>query len=413
MTDQALPAAEHHSGPADTPAGSVYLDHAATTPIRPEVAAAMAAAAVDGFANPSSQHAAGRQARRLLEDARERILAAVGGRSAGPGRDRLVFTSGTTEANWLAVAGMAAGAGRDGRIAWSARDHSSLRSAAAAVADRGWRVTQVPLGAGGTLDVAPLTAWAEEIAAPAILSATLACGQSGTLEDLSLLERLGSARRSLLVHVDAAQAVGTTAIPFAAGGLATLALAAHKVGGPRGIGGLVIRADVPLVPTLPGVQESGLRGGTEAVPLAAGFATAVELAVAERAAAADRLAGLRNRLEDGLLAAARSSGIPAAVVAADAARTPQITTIVFAGIDRQAFVMAADLAGVCCATGAACASGSSEPAPALVAMGLPPEAVRSAVRFSVGRTTSAADVDAALERLRPVLDRLTHGTRPG
>jgi cysteine desulfurase len=412
MTDQALPAAEHHRGPADTPAASVYLDHAATTPIRPEVAAAMAAAAVDGFANPSSQHAAGRRARRLLEDARERILAAVGGRSAGPGRDRLVFTSGTTEANWLAVVGMAAGAGQCGRIAWSARDHSSLRSAAAMVGDLGWRVTQVPLGAGGTLDVGPLTTWAEEIAAPAILSATLACGQSGTLEDLSLLERLGAARRSLLVHVDAAQAVGTTAIPFAAGGLATLALAAHKVGGPRGIGGLVIRADVALRPTFPGVQESGLRGGTEAVPLAAGFATAVELAVAERAAA-DRLASLRSRLEDGLLAAARSSGIPAVVVAADAARTPQITTIVFAGIDRQAFVMAADLAGVCCATGAACASGSSEPAPALVAMGLPPEAVRSAVRFSVGRTTSAADVDAALARLRPVLIRLAHGTRPG
>jgi cysteine desulfurase len=410
MPDPAsIAAAEHRRVTADASDWAVvYLDHAATTPPRPEVAAAIAAASVDGYANPSSQHAAGRRARRLLEDARERILAAVGGRSAGPSRDRLVFPSGATEANWLAVLGLAGGSGAagGGRAAFSARDHSSAQSAAAALGERGWRVTQLPLNAAGSLDVAALTTWAGENPAPAILSTTLVCGQSGTREDLSFVGRMGSGNPSMLIHADATQAFAATDIAFAESGLATLTLAAHKFGGPRGIGGLVIRATAAVRPMLPGAQEAGLRGGTEAVPLAAGFAAAVELAVAERGAAARRLADLRGRLETGLLADARARGIPAAVVGADAARTPQITTIVFSGIDRQAFVMAADLAGVCCATGAACASGSSEPAPALAAMGLPPESVSGAVRFSVGRSTSDADIDEAIARLRPVLDRL-------
>ncbi|MFM8705761.1 MAG: aminotransferase class V-fold PLP-dependent enzyme, partial [Planctomycetia bacterium] len=149
--------------------------------------------------------------------------------------------------------------------------------------------------------------------------------------------------------------------------------------------------------------EQGLRGGTEPVPLAAGFARALELAVADRDREAVRLAGLRDRLESDLIAAARRAGIEARVIAAAADRCPHITTIAFPGLDRQSLAMAADLAGVCLATGTACTSGSSEPAPALVAMGLEPAAVRGAVRLSVGRTTPAADVEEAVARLAPLL----------
>jgi cysteine desulfurase len=159
-----------------------------------------------------------------------------------------------------------------------------------------------------------------------------------------------------------------------------------------------------------GTQEAGLRGGTEAVALAVGFARAVELAVADRAVVARRLATLRDRLEARLLAAAAAAGLAAHVVAARGGRAPHIATVAFPGLERQAFVMAADLEGVSCATGTACASGSSDPAPALVAQGLPAAVVAGAVRFSVGRDTTAADIDAAAERLGRVLARMArHG----
>jgi cysteine desulfurase len=195
------------------------------------------------------------------------------------------------------------------------------------------------------------------------------------------------------------------AIDFHALPAATLSLAPHKFGGPRGIGGLLIRGGVAIEPVQPGPQESGLRGGTEAVPLAAGFARAMELAVADRQQAAQRVASLRDKLESRLFAAARQAGILASVIAADAQRCPHISTIAFLGLDRQALAMAADLAGVCLATGTACASGSSEPAPALVAMGLGAEVVGGAVRISVGPTTTDDDIDQAVARLTPLLRR--------
>ena len=167
----------------------------------------------------------------------------------------------------------------------------------------------------------------------------------------------------------------------------------------------MIRGGVAIEPLQDGTQEQGLRGGTEAVPLAVGFARAVELAAADRDHTARRVAALRDQLEVRLLDAARRAGIPAVVIAAGAPRCPHISTLAFPGLDRQTLAMAADLAGVCLATGTACASGSSEPAPALVAMGLPPEVVRSAVRLSVGRTTTDTDIEQAVERLTPLLRR--------
>ncbi len=380
----------------------IYLDHAATTPLRPAVAAVMEAAGREGFANPSSQHAAGRRARQILEDARERILAAIGCRTTGPDRYRLVFTSGATEANRLAVVGM--GRAARGAVAVSARDHESLRAAAASLATRpGWNLSTLPLDSQGRLDPAAVSAWLADTSAAGhqILCTTLVCGQTGSRESPLLVGPATEPR--CLVHSDATQAVAFTSIDMPRLGVATLALAPHKFGGPRGIGGLVVRRDVDLEPLHPGPQETGMRGGTEPVALAAGFATAIELACAERVEVSRHLAGLRDRFEAGMVAAAERRGITASVLGGAGDRSPNLSTIGFAGRDRQAIVMAADLAGLCCATGTACASGSSEPAPALAAMGLPEPMARGAVRFSFGSATAAAEIDRAIALLEGLL----------
>ena len=378
---------------------SIYLDHAAATPLRPDVEAAMREAAEQAFANPSSPHAAGRRARAALESARERILAAIGGRSTGAVRDRLVFTSGSTEANRLGVIGTAGG--RPGAIASSPRDHSSVTRAAETLAQRGWRAATLALDGRGSVAAAAERFLADttDLAGPAILCITPVCGQTGLRDAIPVR---GSRAERLRVHVDATQAVAWDAVSFRDLNATSLALSPHKFGGPRGIGAVVIRGDIEVEPLVPGPQELGLRGGTEAGALAAGFARALELAVAERQQVADRVTRLRDRFEAGAVAAAREAGIDSHVVGAGGDRAPHVSTIALLGLDRQAVVMAADLEGVCLATGTACASGSSDPSPAVSALGLPGTVARGAVRASFGRDTTEADVDEALVRLQRV-----------
>lgn len=377
---------------------AVYLDHAATTPVRAEVLDAMARAQAEAWANPSSPHAAGRRARRLLEDCRETILGLLGCRATGSGRDRLVFTSGATEANRLAILGLA---GRvSGAFASSARDHGSIRGTRDELASRGWQVHEMPLGPDGRVD--PGWRFSHDARTPKIVATTLVCSQSGAVDDVG---RLVAAQSDALVHVDATQAIVCEPVSFAEAGVATLALAPHKFSGPRGIGAVVVRGDRRLEPLVPGPQEAGLRGGTEPVVLATGFARALELAVAERAQERRRLTALRDRFQAAFLAAAAAHGLGAEPILADGG-SPHILTLAIRGVDRQAFAMAADLAGVACATGTACASGSSEPAPALVAIGLTDDLVAGAVRFSFGRTTTTADLDATLDRLGSVFTRV-------
>ena len=354
----------------------------------PEVAEAMQdAAAVYG--NPSSPHASGREARHLLEAARERIIAALGGSCSGPQRDRLLFTSGGTEANQMAIAGLTAGGDTHAPLLYSARDHAGTAAAARQLAAAGRRVIQLPLDANSLLDRTPLSDAAE-----GVLSTTLACSQTGTLDDVSAL---AAAFPQLLIHVDAVQAVGRVPVRPAAMAASSLALAAHKLGGPRGIGGLFLRGATRIAPLLPGSQERGLRGGTEPVALAVGFAVAVEHAVKRQAEEAQRLAGLRDRCERALVEAARSAGVEAVVIGEGAARVPHISVVALPGRNRQATVMAADLAGICLASGTACSSGSSEPSPALVAAGLPSSLIDSAIRLSLGWSTTAEDIDQATQ----------------
>jgi cysteine desulfurase len=309
-----------------------------------------------------------------------------------------VFTSGASEANRLALLGSLA-AGSTGCLATSARDHTSLRLAAATAAESGARAVSLPLDASGRLDRSAIQAWlAEHVSCHArILATTLVCGQTGIVENIAAVA--AACDESAHVHTDVTQAALTEDLSFLRLGIATLTLAPHKFGGPRGIGALIVRHGQTLSPLQPGTQELGLRGGTEPVVLAAGFARALELAVEERAATRLRLEALRDRFEGALARA----GVAWRAIGTDAARAPHISTIIFQGHDRQAVVMAADLAGLCCSTGTACASGSSEPSPALGAMGLPPEAIHGAVRFSLGVHTTADDIDRAVGILTRVL----------
>jgi len=389
---------------------TVYLDHAAATPLRAEVAEVMAQAAA-GFANPSSPHRAGRLARRILEDSRERILDLIGARATGRDGDRLAFTSGSTEANLLGILGRAAAV--PGVIAFSDRDHASVIGAASILQGRGWRTSRLPVGPSGRLSPGR---WPDPTAEPAgrgcILSVTPVCGQTGIVEDMAEVTRWAVAHPAATVHADATQAVGHEPVSFRDWGVTTLAFAPHKFGGPRGIGAVVIRGGVPVDPLVPGSQEGGLRGGTEAVALAAGFARALELAVAERAAETVRLTGLRTLLEALLEESAAACGIDALVVGGSAARAAHIVAIALPGLDRQMLAMAADLAGVCMATGTACASGSSEPAPVLRAMGLPPDVIAGTVRLSLGRITTEQDVRTAAARLTEVFRGCHGGSLP-
>jgi cysteine desulfurase len=387
------------------------------------VAEAMHEAAA-AFANPSSPHAAGRAAKQILENARERILELVGGRTSGPDRDRLVFTSGATEANRLGMLGLAGGrrpAEGQGQVWVSARDHGSIRTAATALVAEGWQLVELPLSSSGQLDAgASATGWdgslptgsvASEPEPWRILAVTTVCGQTGIREDLPAVAALARAHRELLIHADATQAAGWDELGFASAAATTsvattLTLAPHKFGGPRGIGGLVIRGTARLAAVVPGPQELGLRGGTEAVALAAGFARALERARADHRDQASRVQALRHRLEAGLLTAARAAGLEAVVVGERAPRAPHVAMIALASCDRQVVALAADRAGVCLATGTACASGSSEPPVVLQAIALEPRFFQGGIRLSLGRTTTAGEIEEAIARLAEVFKRL-------
>lgn len=380
--------------------GSIYLDHAAATPLRPEVAEAMREAEVVAFANPSSQHAAGRRAKQYLEDAREKILTLVGGRTTGPDRDRLLFTSGATEANRTAMLGLA----HSGcHVAVSPRDHPSIQSAAAELAGRGHAVRSLPLEPDGTICRPAL---ADEIEAAGadglVLAVTPACGQTGLRDGGPHLPDGGTR-----IHADATQVAAWDALEFAPSPWTSMTMAPHKFGGPRGIGALVVRGNVPLTPLLPGSQELGLRGGTEAVSLAVGFARALALVTQERHDLSCRVHKLRDRFEAGVLEAARASGREAVIIGREAPRAPHISAVSIPGIDRQALVMAADLEGLCLSTGTACASGSSEPSPILFALRLDDDVIHGTFRASLGRTTTDEEITLAIEKLQRLITRLS------
>jgi len=373
----------------------VYLDYAATTPLRAEVREAMLSVLGERWGNPSSVHRWGREARAALEDARSRFAAVIGASPA-----EIVFTRGGTEADNLAILGRVRDGGSRG-VAVSAIEHKAVLATAAVLASGGGEVRIVPVDAEGLIDLDAL----EEILRiqpPAVVSVMWANNEVGVIQPVArIAERCAAA--GVAYHTDAVQALGKLAVRMGEVPADLAAFSAHKLGGPRGTGALFVRRGTQLHPLLHGGgQERGLRSGTEDVAGAVGFAVAAERAEAERETEMARLAALRDRLEAGLRE--RVTGLR--VNAAGAPRLPTISNVSAPGADAEMLLMALDMAGVAASSGSACSSGAVEPSHVLTAMGLPADVAGPSVRFSLGRDTTDADIDRALEIFPAVIERL-------
>ena len=367
----------------------IYLDNNATTRPDPRVLDRVREVAEDCFGNPGSPHAAGRRARQVLEDAREEVASLLGATPGG-----VVFTSGATEASNLALYGLARGRGV---VAAPAGEHPATEEVLSRVHAEGWRRAEIPLDADGRIGGVADLPW-EDVR---LLTLIFAHNETGVVQDTSEVAALCE-RHRVPWHLDATQAVGKVPVDFAGLGCTTLSFAAHKFHGPRGVGCLLVREGATVHPRqFGGHQESGRRAGTEAVALAAGLAEALRLAVEEMPEWTSRMRAARDRLEAGL----RTVAPECVVHGAAAGRLPNTSCVGFPGRDGQALVVALDLAGVCVSVGSACASGSPEPAPVLLAMGVPEGLARASLRFSVSHETTAAEIDGAISAAARVLSQ--------
>jgi cysteine desulfurase len=390
-----------YNDPMTAPTTTIYLDHNATTPMLSQAAEAVAAVYGSVAANPASQHGAGRQARRILEGARDSVAAIMGARCDAPHADQIIFTSGGTEANNLAIFGLAGPS--PAHMIVSAIEHPSVAAPAAHLRRLGWAVDTLPVSDAGIVQVELLP----DLLRPntRLVSIMLANNETGVLQPVARAAQL-CADRGVLFHSDAVQAVGKIPVDFQQINAAAMTLSAHKFHGPPGIGALLVRHDTKIVPLVHGgFQQAGARPGTEPVALAAGLQVALEHWQAQRDAIGRRMTALRDEFE-----ALLRAGWPDLVInGGTAERVPQTSNVSFPGLDRQALMMALDLAGVACSTGSACASGSSEPSATLVAMCCPRPILHSSLRFSLGQQTSQSDVHDAAGRILRICNELRSG----
>lgn len=376
----------------------VYLDNAATTPVRPEVLDAMLPyLGTEAFGNPSSPHRVGRVARAAVEQAKRTIAEAIG---AEP--NQVVFTSGGTEADNLAVIGGALAArdqGRPFRVAIAATEHKAVLEAAHAVRQLGGEEVSLPVDDAGAVRADGLDSVLTRGAA--LVSIMWVNNEIGTVQPVA---RWAARCREAGVafHTDAVQALGKVPVSLSAVPCSLLTMSGHKIGAPKGIGALIVRERGVVEAMLHGGgQQFGIRPGTENVPGIVGLATAVQLAVAEQPVFASRAAQLRDELEHRLLAV-----VPNAVIHGRAGqRAPHICNVSVPGTDSQALLMQLDLAGIACSAGSACSTGSVEPSHVLTAMGVPHDLAVAALRFSLGHQTDAADIDALLAVLPRAVEK--------
>ena len=379
----------------------LYADYNATTPVDPEVRAAMAEAWDGGFGNPSSIHRAGQEARRLVERARAQVAALI---SAAP--DEIVLCSGGTEADNLAVLGaVAAEATGRSAVVTSSIEHHAVLEPCAHLQRQGHAVTFLGVDREGRLDRAGL----EAALGPGVglVSVMLANNDTGVIQPVAEVARAAAASGALL-HTDAVQAAGKLAIDVGKLPVALLSLSAHKLYGPPGAGALYVRRGVALAPLLfGGRQERALRPGTENVPAIVGFGKACELARARLEADSRHVQALRDRFETRILEC-----IPGVQVnGGGAPRLPNTSNLAFAGLDGEALVINLDLLGLAASRGAACSAAEQKPSHVLLAMGQSVAEARSAVRFSFGRGTTAAEIDRAVALVGQAADRV-RGARP-
>ncbi|WP_311209914.1 MULTISPECIES: cysteine desulfurase family protein [unclassified Aeromicrobium] len=384
---------------------AVYLDHAATTPMHPEAAAVLA----DQLArtgNASSLHTSGRAARRVVEESREVIAECLGARPS-----EVVFTSGGTEANNLAIKGLYwarhdESSARDRVLFSSIEHHALLDPVTWLAAHEGARIDTTPVDRQGRVVVDALRGQIEsDPASVAVVTTMWANNEMGTIQPVADVVALAR-EHGIPVHSDAVQAAGYLPLDFAGSHLDAMTVTAHKLGGPVGVGALLVRREVTPVPLVHGGgQERDLRSGTVGVALIASFARALELTVHRQAEVSARIEGLRRRLVDGI-----GRIVPDAIVNGDPEpgpdhRLPNIAHVTFPGCEGDAMLMLLDAQGVEVSTGSACQAGVPQPSHVLLAMGYDDAAARGSLRLSLGHTSTEADVDRLLAVLPQVHER--------
>lgn len=375
---------------------AIYLDHAATTPLRDEARDAMVPLLGETYGNPSSPHAAGRAARAALDNAHERLANALNAEAR-----EIVFTSGGTEAINLALKGAAwAGKSHGHRIITSSVEHHAVLHTVRHLERFGFEIVELPVDRYGRLDPDQLDAALNE--RTILVSLLLANNEVGTIQPLTELIRRIRAHKRVVIHLDAVQAAPYMALDTRTLDVDLLSLAAHKFEGPKGSGALYIRHGTIILPQVHGgSQERHRRAGTENIAGAVGMAVAYELCCAEREQTVAHLGVLRDRLRDAVLAVpgVELTGHPRKRLAGH-------LSIIVRDADGEALALALDLDGICCSVGSACTTGSTEPSHVLTAMGYPEEEARGALRLSLGRTNTAAEIERVAQVLPETISRM-------
>ncbi len=373
----------------------VYLDHNATTPVEPAVLDAMLPFFSGEYGNAASIHTFGQKARAAVEQARESVAALIGARP-----QEIVFTSGGTESDNHAIFGITQAGSGTKQVITTTIEHEAVLNACQALESRGVAVTYLPVDAAGLIRLDQLRAALRP--GTVLITVMHANNELGTIQPLEDIGRI-AAEADVYFHTDAVQSAGKVPIDVQRMKLDLLSLSGHKLYAPKGIGALYIRGGTRLKQLLyGGHHQRGFRPGTENVPGIVGLGKAAGLATRAMEEDARRMATLRDRLQRGLLAR-----VPQARVnGGGALRTPNTTNLLFPGVEGEALVIALDLKGLACSTGAACSSGAVEPSHVLTAIGLPPEDARASLRFSLGRHTTAADIEFALEVVPTAVQQL-------
>lgn len=373
----------------------IYLDNAATTPLRTEVADTMRDALTNGGFNPSSLHGEGRRAKALLDSARDRVAAVIGAR-----RTEIIFTSSGTEADNLALVGTTARAEPPVHVVACAVEHPAVLSSLAHLETLGHEITLLPVDERGVVRAADFAGALRPNTA--LASIMYANNEIGTVQPIAKLASLAR-ERGVPFHTDAVAAAAWLPIDVKQLGIDLLSLSAHKFGGPKGIGALYVRGGLTVRPLIHGGgQEFGKRAGTENLIGIMGMARALELAVSERPEAAARVAALRDRLEAGI----RSAVADVKVNGAGAPRTANTLNVSFAGVESAALLIGLDLAGVAVSAGSACTSGVLEPSHVVAALRADPRWQTGAIRFSLGIATSEDEIERVLGILPPLVAEL-------
>ncbi len=379
----------------NAPEKMIYLDYNATAPVAPECADAAFECCEWDFGNPSSKHRAGARAKEFVNDARLQVAALLGAQPA-----EVVFTSGGTESNHTAILGALALCPNKNHVVTSAVEHPSTLALFNHLETHGVRVTYLPVDGQGRIDLDQLQeAITDDTALISLMWANNETGVMFAVEQIAAIGKMNG----VLLHCDAVQAVGKVAVDMKRVPVDFLSLSGHKLHAPSGIGALFVRKGMKLPPLLFGHQERARRGGTENVPGIAALGVASMLASDGLRSDVPRIAALRDRLEQGVLARfpfARVNG-------ADAERVANTSNIRFGDLDAEAILLKLDRAGVCASQGAACSASGTEPSHVLTAMGLDERAARASIRFSIGRYTRVEEIDAVLELLSPIVASLT------